>query len=158
MKKQFTACVGITLASLILVLQGCSSTSTSKKQSAADYGNASPAMSAAEISASSASAASLKFPDINDAWRSEGTFPEAESIRLLGLGMNKDQLYDLIGSPHFSEGVGASKWNYIFNFRTPNGVVTCQYLITFNDQKRVSGLYWKDQICEDFIKIKPASL
>ena len=37
-------------------------------------------------------------------------------------GMNKDQLYNLIGRPHFSEGLyGVEEWDYAFNYRE-NGV------------------------------------
>ncbi|VEI45321.1 lipoprotein [Actinobacillus equuli] len=32
--------------------------------------------------------------------------------------MNKDQLYNLIGRPHFEEGLyGVREWDYAFNYR-----------------------------------------
>ena len=48
-------------------------------------------------------------------------------------GMNKDQLYNLIGRPHFSEGLyGVEEWDYAFNYRE-NGVhKICQYKILFD--------------------------
>ena len=47
--------------------------------------------------------------------------------------MNKDQLYYLIGRPHFEEGLyGVREWDYAFNYRE-NGVhKICQFKIGFD--------------------------
>ena len=43
-------------------------------------------------------------------------------LRMIERGMNKYQLYNLIGRPHFSEGLfGVEEWDYVFNYRE-NGV------------------------------------
>ncbi|EAW1322460.1 outer membrane protein assembly factor BamE, partial [Salmonella enterica subsp. diarizonae] len=78
----------------------------------------------------------------------QGVFPTPESIFLLDKGMTKDQVYSLIGRPHFDEGIySVREWDYLLHFRTPasgtNGVTTCQLKIIYNSDKRVSGIYWR---------------
>ncbi|HFW3114645.1 TPA: OmpA family protein [Salmonella enterica subsp. diarizonae serovar 61:r:-] len=78
----------------------------------------------------------------------KGVFPAPESISLLNIGMTKDQVYLLVGRPHFDEGVfSVREWDYLLHFRTPgngtNGVTTCQLKIIYNSGKQVSGIYWK---------------
>lgn len=39
-------------------------------------------------------------------------------------GMNKDQIYQLAGRPHFAEGMsGVREWDYLFNFTGPEGII-----------------------------------
>ncbi|HHX9834912.1 TPA: outer membrane protein assembly factor BamE domain-containing protein [Salmonella enterica subsp. enterica] len=78
----------------------------------------------------------------------QGVFPTSESIALLNKGMTKDQVYMLIGRPHFNEGLFfVREWDYLLHFRTvgsgTNGVTTCQLKIIFNSDKLVSGIYWR---------------
>ena len=55
--------------------------------------------------------------------------PNIESLRAVGPGVTKDQLYYLLGRPHFREGyAGVREWDYLFHFRVDGKVVTCQYL------------------------------
>lgn len=77
-----------------------------------------------------------------------GVFPTPESIPLLNKGMTKDQVYLLIGRPHFDEGLfSVREWDYLIHFRTPgsgtNGVTTCQLKVIYNSDKLVSGIYWR---------------
>lgn len=77
-----------------------------------------------------------------------GVFPTPDNISLLNKGMTKDQVYLLIGRPHFDEGILAVReWDYLLHFRTPgggmNGVTTCQLKIIYNSENLVSGIYWK---------------
>ncbi|EFS8806670.1 outer membrane protein assembly factor BamE [Salmonella enterica] len=77
-----------------------------------------------------------------------GVFPTPESISLLNNGMTKDQVYILIGSPHFDEGLfRVREWDYLLHFRTSgygtHGVTTCQLKIIYNSDLLVSGIYWK---------------
>jgi outer membrane protein assembly factor BamE (lipoprotein component of BamABCDE complex) len=97
--------------------------------------------------------AEVSFPDLSYAEQPEGAFVSPESLRLIGNGMNKKQVYALLGVPHFKEGVfGVREWNYLLNFRRDGKVVTCQYQIQFDDDKQVDGTYWKDATCADFLK------
>ncbi|HDC1420141.1 TPA: outer membrane protein assembly factor BamE [Salmonella enterica] len=77
-----------------------------------------------------------------------GVFILPESLALLNKGLTRDQVYFLIGRPHFDEGIFAVReWDYLLHFRTPGGgvnrVTSCQLKIIYNSDKRVSGIYWK---------------
>ncbi|MBU2407641.1 MAG: outer membrane protein assembly factor BamE [Gammaproteobacteria bacterium] len=93
-----------------------------------------------------------RFPSPESASRPEGTFPDRKALRSIGLGMTKDQVRSLLGSPHFDEGFfGVREWNYIFHFRTQDAsnLLTCQYMVRFDEQMRTIGSYWKASACED---------
>ncbi|ELU5585439.1 outer membrane protein assembly factor BamE, partial [Escherichia coli] len=52
----------------------------------------------------------------------KGSWPVPEKLRLIKAGMNKDQIYQLAGRPHFGEGIaGVREWDYLFNFTGPDG-------------------------------------
>ena len=94
-------------------------------------------------------------PDSVTPMHKGGTFPTLDSVRLLGPGMDKQQIMSLIGAPHFSEGVwGVREWNYVFNFRKPGSdqVTVCQYKILFDDHKLARSFYWKPESCADLLK------
>ena len=58
------------------------------------------------------------FPPVSEAWQKAGTFPDIDHLRQVKLLMTKDQLYNLLGRPHFREGLMfVREWDYIFNFR-----------------------------------------
>ncbi|HEY0199096.1 MAG TPA: OmpA family protein, partial [Rhodanobacter sp.] len=65
-------------------------------------------------------------------------------------GMNKQQIMQLIGAPHFSEGIwGVREWNYLFNFRKPGSdeVTQCQYKVLFDEHKLARSFYWQPESC-----------
>ncbi|WP_158752679.1 OmpA family protein [Dyella sp. S184] len=99
---------------------------------------------------------SIAFPDPAHASRPEGTFVNLENLRNVAPGMTKDQLYALLGAPHFSEGVfGVRKWNYIFDFRKPeggDGFFRCQYQVAFDKDHLASGFYWKPEACKSVLE------
>lgn len=44
-----------------------------------------------------------------------GSWPNWDNVRMVERGMNKDQIYYLLGRPHFSEGLyGVREWDYAF--------------------------------------------
>jgi OOP family OmpA-OmpF porin len=94
----------------------------------------------------------VTFPNPAKASRPEGTFVNLENLRKVEPGLTKDQLYDLLGAPHFNEGViGVKKWNYIFDFRKSNGLTDyfrCQYQIVFDKDHRAQAIYWKPEGCK----------
>jgi outer membrane protein OmpA-like peptidoglycan-associated protein len=97
---------------------------------------------------------SIVFPDAKSASLKEGTFVDPAALRRLIPGMTKTQVYDLLGAPHFSEGVfGVHHWNYIFNFRTGKGseYVTCQYQVKYDKDMRTESGNWNKRECADFI-------
>lgn len=94
-----------------------------------------------------------KFPDPQSTTLTGGTFVNVNNLRNVGTGLTKDQMYDLLGPPHFHEGIVAVHvWNYLFNFRRGNETVTCQYQVQFDSHMKVSGTYWRDPSCAGFLE------
>ena len=106
MKKQVNRAGTALAIAALLALAGCGTSTVSKNIS--DDGRA----------------GEVVFPNIeNDAWLKEGTYPNLDNLRRIAPGVSKDQLYDLVGRPHFRESLfGVREWDYIFNFRVPGGV------------------------------------
>lgn len=92
----------------------------------------------------------VAFPDPSRATLKEGLFVDLDNLRLFARGMSKRQLYTLLGTPHFGEGMwGVREWNYLFNFRSnPGGdYFTCQFQVHFDNTGIAQAGYWKPQAC-----------
>lgn len=92
----------------------------------------------------------ITFPDLERATRKEGVFVSAHNIAMVTPGLTKDQVYALIGVPHFHEGLfGVRRWNYILNFYTGEGdnYVACQYQIRFDRNARVERTWFREAAC-----------
>ncbi|WP_399686595.1 OmpA family protein [Xenophilus sp.] len=89
------------------------------------------------------------FPDIAaDATLPEGIFPNLDNLREVAPGMTKDQLYALLGRPHFQEGLlGVREWDYVFNFRSGGGTTVCQYKLIFDKAYLAQSFHWKPAQC-----------
>ncbi|MDT8896591.1 OmpA family protein [Halomonas sp. I1] len=94
-------------------------------------------------------AKNVTFPDPGDAWIEEGTYVNLEDLRKMQAGVSKDQMYDLLGRPHFSEGLfGVREWNYIFQLPTGNGdYMTCQYQVQLDDDMLAESMHWRESRC-----------
>lgn len=94
----------------------------------------------------------VSFPDPSHSIVPEGMFVNLENLRKVAPGMTKEQLYGLLGTPQFNEGVfGVHRWNYIFNFRKSDGsgnYFSCQYQIVFDKQHLAEQFYWKPEACK----------
>ena len=77
-----------------------------------------------------------------------GSWPNWENVRQIERGMNKDQLYYLIGRPHFEEGLyGVREWDFVFNYRE-NGVhKICQFKIGFDKNMNAQSFFWYPNGC-----------
>lgn len=77
-----------------------------------------------------------------------GSWPNWENVRQIERGMTKDQLYYLIGRPHFNEGLyGVYEWDYAFNYRE-NGVhKICQFKILFDKNENAQSFFWYPNGC-----------
>src|SRR5687767_10416318 len=95
-KKQFK-CIALSVL-VSLLLQGCATSVSRLSDDGSDE---------------------IIFPNIEkSAWIKEGTFPNVDNLRNVAQDMTKNQLYALLGHPHFAEGFGkVREWDYIFNFR-----------------------------------------
>lgn len=102
-------------------------------------------------------ASEVVFPDIaNRATLPEGTFVNRDNLRAVGAGLSKDQLYNLLGTPHFQEGMfGVREWDYVFNFRSGGGVTTCQYKVLFDKDYLARNFYWKPDSCAALLADTP---
>lgn len=88
------------------------------------------------------------FPDMSKAVIKEGAFPTVDHLRNMAPGLTKTQVYDLLGRPHFREGVfGVREWNYIFHFRTNGQIQTCQYKVLFSADKLTQSTHWSPADC-----------
>lgn len=93
------------------------------------------------------------FPQVNKTGfnhdgTQEGSWVNWQNVRQIEQGMNKDQLYNLIGRPHFSEGLyGVREWDYLFNYRE-NGVhKQCQYKVLFDKDMNAQEFWWFPNGC-----------
>lgn len=93
------------------------------------------------------------FFDYSEARPVEGIVLAREQIQLISLNWTKDQLRQVLGTPHFNEGIlDVTEWSYLITplGRTPP--VTCQLKLVFfkekfNDPYRVSRLSWDKPDC-----------
>jgi len=107
--------------------------------------------------ASTGSRPSDGFPDPASATLAGGTYPNLDNLRAVAPGMSKDQLYHLLGRPHFHEGVfGVREWNYLFHLPGPGSDVSvCQFKIAFDDAERASATAWSPQSCAALLAKDP---
>lgn len=97
------------------------------------------------------------FPSVDKIVLKEGTFPNLTSLRAVGPGVTKDQLYYLLGRPHFREGyAGVREWDYLFHFRKDGKIITCQYKAIFDENYRAQSFHWAPQSCADLL-LEPAA-
>lgn len=95
------------------------------------------------------------FPEPSSAVRSEGSFVNQDNLKQMRSGLSKVQVYELIGTPHFKEGVFRVKeWDYIFHFTQPdNSVLTCQYKVLFDSNMNAQSLYFQPDDCLSRLKM-----
>ena len=85
----------------------------------------------------------------------DGSWPNWSNVRQIEAGMNKDQIYELIGRPHFQEGLyGVREWDYVFNYRENGEHKICQYKILFDKDKNAQSFFWLPEGCG--LKEQPA--
>ncbi|RDE66269.1 outer membrane protein assembly factor BamE [Aggregatibacter segnis] len=77
-----------------------------------------------------------------------GSWPNWDNVRMIEKGMNKDQLYNLIGRPHFAEGLFAVReWDYVFHYRENGEHKVCQYKVLFDSDMNAQNFYWYPNGC-----------
>ncbi len=97
-------------------------------------------------------AGEVVFPDATDVVMKGGTFPSLDDLRLVGPGMTKDQLYQLLGRPHFREGyAGVREWDYLFHFRKDGQIITCQYKVIYDENYLAQTFHWAPASCADLL-------
>ncbi|MFB0713418.1 outer membrane protein assembly factor BamE [Buttiauxella noackiae] len=96
------------------------------------------------------------FPEAASAVRSEGSFVNLDNLKQIKSGMTKSQVYELIGVPHFNEGIlRVKEWDYIFHFtRADKSVLTCQYKVLFNSDMKAQSFFFLPENCLDRLILK----
>jgi outer membrane protein assembly factor BamE (lipoprotein component of BamABCDE complex) len=145
MKNKLNGLNRLLATAAVLALQACGTLSVTPLQDLPDNGRP----------------AAVVFPEIQKtAWLKEGVFVNLDRLRMVAPGVTKDQLYDLLGRPHFREGMGAVReWDYIFNFRTGTGneFSTCQYKVVFDKDALAQSFHWAPAECASVLKPKPVA-
>lgn len=91
--------------------------------------------------------------DVENMTLLEGIHPDPNSLALVKAGMTKDQLYHLLGRPHFLEGFFfVREWDYLFHLQTPSGDKACQYKVLFDRDTRAQEFLWREKECEEAAK------
>lgn len=97
-------------------------------------------------------AGEVVFPDPANIVLKDGTFPNLDDLRLVGPGVTKDQLYQLLGRPHFHEGyAGVREWDYLFHFRKDGKIITCQYKVIYDEDYLAQTFHWAPASCADLL-------
>lgn len=98
------------------------------------------------------------FPDPAHAVRTEGSFVNVDNLKQVRPGMTKAQVYELIGVPHFDEGVlRVKEWDYIFHFtKTDKTVMTCQYKVLFDSDMLAQSFYFQPENCLSQLNVSQA--
>lgn len=90
----------------------------------------------------------LIWPNPKDATEPNGVFPNLKNLSKIYSGVEKSDLYYLIGHPHFSEIKFSREWNYIFKFREPDhSVKYCQYKVLFDKDMIARNFYFLPKNC-----------
>lgn len=102
-------------------------------------------------------AGEVVFPATDRLVLKEGTFPTLEALTQIGPGITKDQLYALLGRPHFREGFRAREWDYLFHFRNGNQITTCQFKVLFDGDYQGQSFHWSPETCRRPAAAAPAA-
>lgn len=102
----------------------------------------------------------LVFPEESKAWQKQGKLVVKNEVANIAIGTTKEEIYQLIGAPHFQEGFNAREWDYILKFSDTNqNIETCRYKVIFGDDYqgkmlgdsfRVTETYWQPTSCAKY--------
>lgn len=137
MKNWWIGALGACAVFVSLALQGCAADSPSRG-----------------IAGDGKGAERVVFPHVpqDGALRKPGRTALRERLRTLHPGMAKDQVFALLGTPQFDEGVaGVREWDYLYEFKSGGGLTSCQLKLLFDADYRVGSLRWSPAACDVFL-------
>ena len=69
----------------------------------------------------------------------------SENLSKIRLGLTKQQVYELLGVPHYSEGFGAREWDYLLHISGTD--LACQLKLIFDKDMNVGSIYSLPEGC-----------
>ncbi|WP_422421328.1 outer membrane protein assembly factor BamE [Pseudomonas sp. GZD-222] len=90
------------------------------------------------------------FKTVEQANRPDGSYVNLANLSKIRQGMDKKQLFELIGPPHYAEGLfNVREWDYVLKIRQAEGQPdkVCQYKILFDEQMTARSFYFKPANC-----------
>ncbi|PTU67479.1 outer membrane protein assembly factor BamE [Chromobacterium sp. Panama] len=95
--------------------------------------------------------ASPVWPGIEaNRWQPEGSVPNPDNLAKVQPGLSKEQVYGLIGRPHFAEGmIDVREWDYVLNLSPKDGgqARACQYKLLFDKRMKLASVIWRQEVC-----------
>lgn len=90
------------------------------------------------------------FPQLDKARMDlhEGTVADWNVVPLLRPGLSRDQLYQLLGRPHFSEGFRVREWDYVLYLGNKGKNGPCQLKVLFDKDLRAQSYHWLPEGCQ----------
>jgi outer membrane protein assembly factor BamE len=74
----------------------------------------------------------------------QGNAINPDMIKQLRVGMNKNQVFEIMGSPILMDTFNDNRWTYVFTFKPGNGPLTQKHLIIYFRNDRVSRIVTKN--------------
>jgi outer membrane protein OmpA-like peptidoglycan-associated protein len=105
--------------------------------------------------ANTKNAQSIEFPELSKSYLKAFQRYTVQDLKLLSVGLNKDQVRHILGVPSFNEGIFAVRtWNYIVDVQNPinNTFKRCQLRIDFDQKYLTKAFYWKGEECQELLK------
>jgi OmpA-OmpF porin, OOP family len=89
-----------------------------------------------------------EFPAPNDSWRQIPANLVPQALARLSIGMPKRQVYQVLGAPHFDEGLRSHQWHYWYLGPARQ---ECILQVRYDRNMRVADLRWNAPACDPIL-------
>ncbi len=92
------------------------------------------------------------FKHSGTVWQRISSPISADVVRQILPGMSRRQVREILGTPHFGEGIFVSQWHYLFDISAKSQVsgLACQLRINF-EKGRVTDMKWQRDDCKKLV-------